>query len=408
MIKNIAWNIGTQLINNVVPIILIPFMILNLGADIYGEMILSLAVWGIPNLLVQFGFQVTASKKITQIKDEREQLSSYIINVYLAKFMLFLFGVLCLILSYSILKVETGRDYIIYTVPFILGSLLNPAWVYFGTGEFKKLAKLTIVGKMLGILIIFFIAKYSSEHMLILTYSSMNLFASLMLFLGLVSSGIFSTKNSVSLKNIFFEINEAKSVFLASSSTGVFQQLIPIVLGHYFGPVYATLLNVCDAIRRVLYQSTQSIFQVVYQNTNKNTDKIRKEDKNVGLIKVMISILSLYLLAYILIYCIESYVVRYFFDVKYFDYDLIYWVLLSGITNMLVNAFGIQVLIPLGYNSSIRNIFIFSSLMSMPIMFLLVTHFNVLGAVCGILVFDSITLLMFIYKHKTERIKAIF
>ncbi|TVP09756.1 lipopolysaccharide biosynthesis protein [Shewanella sp. MSW] len=406
IVNNIFWNIGTQVLNNLFPLVITPYMIYTLGAKLYGSMIVALSFWGLANLFIQFGFQVTASKKLANNKTDYVFVQKYISIIYQAKFLLSLLSIPTLLLFMNFSGLNSNISMMLYTIPFIIGSLLQPNWIYIGIGEFKKQAKLTLFSKVISISLLIVVSILGSDMLLILMYSSTTFITSLVLLFGMrMYKPAYSVKSK--FRDVLVEIKDGSEIFIASFSTGAFIQLIPIVLDFYFGPVYVTVLNVCDAIRRVLYQTTQSIFQVIYQNTNALINSLDKSKPNPALKKSVFFVFVIYSLLGVLTIIAQHYLESYFSKIPYFDIDLVYLVLLSGFTNMLMNALGVQVLIPLGYKRYLRNSFISSFIISLPFMLILIKNLSVNGALLSMLCFDVLVIFILIYKHKLEGVRSI-
>jgi PST family polysaccharide transporter len=406
VLKNIVWNITTQFLNNFFPLIIMPYMIYELGGESYGEMVVALAFWGIPNLFIQYGFQVTASKKLSENKSDYSFVNNYISRIYLAKFFLFLISASLLLIVIFSTQLRYHFDMLLYTFPFIMSSLIHPNWVYIGLGRFKLQTKLILLSRVISISFLFLISLLEQKELLILAYSSMNLICSLFLWWGLIKSK-YVLNFKLYMLDAFKEIKEGSEVFYASSITGGYHHLIPIFLESYFGPIYVTILNICDAARRVLYQLSLSVFQVIYQNTNSEHKDLTVDTPNTALKNTFVFVYLLYTLSFLVLMLSEPMINFFMRDVAYFDIQLVYLILLSGLSNMIMNALGLQVLIPLGYSKYLRNSFVLSVLLCFPIMLVMLGNFGVKGAIESVIICDVSVVLCLFYKHKLMNIRSL-
>ena len=85
-----------QGINQLLPIIVMPYLMVKLGAEGYGYVGFSLSVVQYLIIIVDFGFNLSATKRIAVVAGDRTALSRVFWNVVAAKLLLMLLTTLAL------------------------------------------------------------------------------------------------------------------------------------------------------------------------------------------------------------------------------------------------------------------------------------------------------------------------
>lgn len=106
LISNVLSLMLVQGINYLVPILTLPLLVKSLGVVGYGKLAFYLAFINYFILLTDFGFNLSASREISLLRDCKEKVSEVFFNVFYAKVMLCsisLFVVLSFIVYRSII-----------------------------------------------------------------------------------------------------------------------------------------------------------------------------------------------------------------------------------------------------------------------------------------------------------------
>ena len=73
--KNIIWQYGLQVLKYVFPLILVPYLTRVLGTGGYAVYAYVLSFMGIVQTLADFGFMLSGTKRVVELRDCREGLS---------------------------------------------------------------------------------------------------------------------------------------------------------------------------------------------------------------------------------------------------------------------------------------------------------------------------------------------
>lgn len=143
--------------NQLLPLFVMPYLMKVLGAGGYGEIGYALAVIQYIDLIVTFGFNLSATKLIAQSGDDKNQYSTYFWNVVCAKLLLLLASCLLLFFATEFVPSIHKYKYVIYaTLPMAVGSAFTFMWFFQGMGMVRLFSILNTCSKILLLPLVFF------------------------------------------------------------------------------------------------------------------------------------------------------------------------------------------------------------------------------------------------------------
>src|SRR5690554_2982885 len=89
LIYNYGYLSSLQLFTMLVPIVTLPFLLKVLGKEVYGLLVYAQAVVSYFVVVINLGFNVTATKDVSVFRDDKEKLSEIVSSVFIIKFFLF-------------------------------------------------------------------------------------------------------------------------------------------------------------------------------------------------------------------------------------------------------------------------------------------------------------------------------
>jgi PST family polysaccharide transporter len=114
------------------PLMLVPLLISVLGVELYGVVAIAMACIGLVGIVVEFGFNLTATKRISQNQTKTNVVNKVFADVIAAKLALAFFS--SIIYAVLVNFFVSGDDKFIYLtfifVPF--GAAMLPLWLFSG------------------------------------------------------------------------------------------------------------------------------------------------------------------------------------------------------------------------------------------------------------------------------------
>lgn len=257
--------IALQGINQFLPLLVLPYLMVVLGATGYGYIGFSLSVVQYLVLVVDFGFNLSATRRVAQVRDNREELTRVFWSVFWAK--LVLLAVTLLLLAMLLLAVPTFGKYqtaLLCTLPMLVGSAFTFLWFFQGIGRVRQMAIINTCSKIIMLPLIFWLVKTPADYPLA----------------AFIQSGVFVLTAVISIaymrhlhcvgapvregKAIRKAVSESFPLFLSSASTSVYTQLFVVILGFYCSTDvvgrYSSAERIMRALCFVLYTPINQAF----------------------------------------------------------------------------------------------------------------------------------------------------
>lgn len=280
--KDSFYLILLQGVNQLLPLIVMPYLMIKLGTYGYGHVGYSLSVIQYMIIIVDFGFNFSATKKIAIVGDNRVKRSRIFWATVAAK--TFLLTISMLIMLILITCVGTFRLYrtaIIATVPMLIGSTYTFMWLYQGIGKIRLFSILNTISKITLLPLIFIYVKTPDDYVVAAFLQS-----AVFLFTA-IASGIhiyykkWIIKQRPTMRDIKNEISDSFPLFLSSASTSVYTQLTVVIIGFFCATETVGLYTSAERIMRaacfVLYTP---LSQVYFPKISALASKNRAEAKN--------------------------------------------------------------------------------------------------------------------------------
>ena len=133
-----------------ISIISMPLLIQSIGAEQFGWVNLSLSVIIVFNILVGFGFNLSAPREVAINQSNKEELSQLVSNVFSAKLLLALFSTgIILVGAYGLNLFQGYQTILVLSVFMLFSEATFPLWFFQGMEKMKLVSVATIFSKLL-------------------------------------------------------------------------------------------------------------------------------------------------------------------------------------------------------------------------------------------------------------------
>lgn len=148
--ENVVWLTSLQVLNYLLPMATVPYLIRVLGANNYG--VLSFAVTFSQYLVVltDYGFNLSATRNIAIVREDRQKLEETVSAVLLIKAALLIISAL-LMTSFILLVPRYSAYWQIIAVAFlsVVGSVAFPVWLFQGLQDMRIVTLLSALGRII-------------------------------------------------------------------------------------------------------------------------------------------------------------------------------------------------------------------------------------------------------------------
>ncbi len=263
VLSNYIYLMLLQGANFLLPLITLPYLIKVLGLEKFGVVMMAASFITFFNILVDFGFNISATREVSLIREDKEQLSKFFWTVFLIKFLLLVFAFFLLtLLVYAIPKLREEAYVYIFSFGVVIGQALFPAWFFQGIEQMRMITIINVTAKLIFTVLIFLLIKKADQYIYIPVLSS----------LGFIIAGIIGFV--ISLKYVFARkpnmrqsINLAKDsafLFVSNFSTNLYTSantfILGIFAGDYLAGIYSSMEKLVIAIKSMYIPFYQALF----------------------------------------------------------------------------------------------------------------------------------------------------
>lgn len=169
--------------NILLPLITIPFLIRMIGIEKFGILGMAMALVAYFELLTDYGFDLSATRKISQSRKDPQQLNSIYNTIMTLKAGLSVISLFSM--TALVLLIPVFREYAwIYFLTFgrVIGKSLFPVWFYQGIEEMRFITQFNLISKIIFAALIFIFIRGPEDFYLVPVLNS----------LGILVPGIFA------------------------------------------------------------------------------------------------------------------------------------------------------------------------------------------------------------------------
>ncbi|WP_201352032.1 oligosaccharide flippase family protein [Hydrogenimonas urashimensis] len=152
-------------INMLLPLVTLPYLVRVLGVENYGLVNFALSVIMYFNILVSFGFELSATREISVNRDDSRKVTEIFSTVMLIK--AFFAFVSFLLLGLLVNGIELlSRHAALYYATFglVVGNVLFPTWFFQGMERMKYITFINVASRIAFTVLIFVFVKESDDY----------------------------------------------------------------------------------------------------------------------------------------------------------------------------------------------------------------------------------------------------
>jgi PST family polysaccharide transporter len=261
-------------------LITIPYQARILGPDVFGEVGFAMAFAGYFQLLLDFGFMLSATELISRHRDDKQKVSNIFSAVMWCK--LILAGISSIILLILCLTVERFQTDILLYILFFMSSILAsfiPDFIYRGTENMKAITIRTVLVKLFFVLLIFVLLKDKTDYYVIPILGIIgNTIALLSVGFHMKSLGLYFSR--VPLRELRDTFKQSSLFFYSRIATNIYSSTNIFMLGVLYG-YGANVIGYFTSADRLITAAKQGITPITdslypYMVKNKNFNLIKK------------------------------------------------------------------------------------------------------------------------------------
>jgi len=392
--SNYVYLLLIQGANFILPLIALPYLVITLGSKNYGLVMIAHSLSVFLNIVVDFGFNISATREVALLKKNKTKLSQYFWNIYFVKLILVLISLLVIVvLTNTIEKFKSEPLVYYYSFGLVVGQAIFPTWFFQGIEKMRMITIINVMAKLFFTISIFFIVLSPEDFE----------FVPILNGLGLMLSGVIGFLFSLKYVNFTLPkinqsikiIKESIKLFASNFAVSLYTSSNTLILGFFGGDslagVYASMEKLVIATKSVYIPLYQAIFPNL---STKPTKTIIRFIKKLSL-PIFISGLSISL---VILYAAELILNLIYNDALITSYYKIFQglgliALLAALNMLLVTLFFPAIK---AYKTRM-NILVFAGIFHIILVLILVRFYSIYG-VAFTAIFTELLILVLAYR----------
>jgi len=222
--------------NLILPLIVLPYLVRVLGVENFGLINFSLSIIMYFNILVSFGFELSATREISIHRENSKKVSEIFSAVMVIKGILFIISFF--ILSILILFIDTLHEHIMLyyaTFGIVAGNVLFPRWFFQGMERMKFITIINVTSRIIFTILIFVLVRDNEDFIYVPILNSLGAIIggiyALFLVFKLFSVQLILPKRKMILSQLY----NSYHFFLSRVANNGSRYYATTIIGLYFG-----------------------------------------------------------------------------------------------------------------------------------------------------------------------------
>jgi len=254
-----------QTFTYILPLLTLPYLVRVLGAEKFGLVLFAQAFIIFFNILVDYGFNLSATREISVNRENKKKLTEIYSSVMSIKFILI--GVSFTTLSIIIFSFENFSNNIdLYYLTFlwVIGQALFPIWYFQGLEKMKYITIVNITSRLIFTIAIFIFIQNEADYILVPILNGLGFIIGGILSLWIVHKHFNQRFQIQSFKILIMYFKDSSQFFLSRLSSVGYSNVNIFLAGILLSPVFVTYYYLADKAVSVILTLFNPVVQTIY------------------------------------------------------------------------------------------------------------------------------------------------
>ena len=252
-------------LNVLLPLVTLPYILHVVGKANYGAYSYVYTVLQYVIMFSTYGFNFSATKQISQCRDDKEAVSRIYNAVIACKGVIaILLSVLLFLSSRIVFKDEAGQLMFLYGLGMVVGDIFTPVWLFQGMEKMKYMTLVNASSKVLFTVLIFIVVRERDDFGLLILLNSFGYLLAGLLSLILVYRQFHIRFCRTTIKELLFQIKEGGVVFGSTFGMNLYRNANVIILKQFVSDdlvgIYSAAEKVIKGFQSLISPAAQALF----------------------------------------------------------------------------------------------------------------------------------------------------
>lgn len=275
-IHDTLWVMCLQGLNYLVPILVVPYLMVVLGAEKFGYYGFALAVSQWLLLMVDFGFNLSATKRIAVAMGNQDEVNKIFSSTMYAKIGLLGISFVILLLMMLIPQFAIYRKAMALMFIMVIGNAFFPVFLFQGIGKVRIGAIINGIAKISVLPLTFILVKSPDDYETAIILQGMVCIIAAIISVLLIANKKWIKITKFKSDEVKEELKESWPLFLSQAATSIYTAMFIIILGFF---ATAEDVGQYSAADRLMRASCQLILFSTLQVFYPKVSRLAKEDR---------------------------------------------------------------------------------------------------------------------------------
>ena len=215
------------------------------------------------NIFVDFGFNISATREVSIMRNNKNKLSAFYWNVFYTKIiLLFISFVILYIMTLTVPKLQSERLVFLLSFGVVIGQNIFPAWFFQGIEKMKMITLTNVLAKIIFAIAIFLFIKSPAQYIFVPVLNSLGFIIAGTLGFLISLRYIHYTKPQKSVMKGF--LGENKSLIVSNFATSIYTSgntfILGVIGGEAMAGIYSSMEKLVMAIKTLYTPLYQAMF----------------------------------------------------------------------------------------------------------------------------------------------------
>lgn len=252
-------------LNVLLPLVTLPYILGVVGKANYGAYSYVYVIVQYVILFSTYGFSFSATKQISQCRDDIREVSRIYNAVTVCKGLIaVLVSTILLLFSRIVFKDQVGTLMFLYGLGMVVGDVFTPVWLFQGMERMKYMTIVNASSKILFTVLIFILIRHAEDYQLLILLNSCGYLLAGALSLVLVSRQFHLRLHRVRWSDIISQLKAGSAVFGSTFGMNLYRNANVIILKQFVSDdvvgLYSAAEKVIKGFQSLISPAAQALF----------------------------------------------------------------------------------------------------------------------------------------------------